>query len=318
MHTPDTMKLDLNLLRILDAVYHCGSTVKAAKKLGVSQSRVSQSLGRLRETLNDPLFNRVPGGLQPTARATAISQCMSRFLPEIYERCFDSETLEPDQYQGRVNIYISAILLDGLGPDILSKLTNLLPKAKIFLRQWSPETIEAFNSDDVNIGVNHFPLEIGKNIRQVPVVQEQPILIMRQGHPKARTDLSLTDLFSNRLAGTIIPGMSDHQSLVEGVRKDPNIDFAVRSESLPALFQSTLDSDLIMVGLALTNSRRPPGLVCFVPDCFAEIPLGPMSVAIYYRQGLAQDPRIIYLEEQLRTVIETASQAAIDSLDQPN
>ena len=49
---------DLNLLRVLDAMFREGSTVKAGERLGLSQSAVSGALSRLRYGLGDKLFVR--------------------------------------------------------------------------------------------------------------------------------------------------------------------------------------------------------------------------------------------------------------------
>ena len=48
--------LDLNLLRVFDAVMEERSVLRASQKLCLSQSAVSHSLARLREMLADELF----------------------------------------------------------------------------------------------------------------------------------------------------------------------------------------------------------------------------------------------------------------------
>ncbi|WP_158292165.1 LysR family transcriptional regulator [Paracraurococcus ruber] len=61
--------LDLNLLRVFDAVMQARSASGAAGLLGVSQSAVSHGLARLREIAGDPLFVRSGGRMEPTPRA---------------------------------------------------------------------------------------------------------------------------------------------------------------------------------------------------------------------------------------------------------
>ncbi len=63
---------DLNLLRVLDAVFREGSTVKAAEKLALSQSAVSGALSRLRHALGDPLFVRQGNRLVATDYAAGL------------------------------------------------------------------------------------------------------------------------------------------------------------------------------------------------------------------------------------------------------
>ena len=64
--------LDLNLLRILDALLEERSATRAGERLGLSQSAVSHALNRLRHALNDELFVRSSDGLEPTPRALQI------------------------------------------------------------------------------------------------------------------------------------------------------------------------------------------------------------------------------------------------------
>ena len=62
-------RLDLNLFRVLDAVYAHGGISAAARHLHLSQSAVSHALARLRQTTGDPLLVRAGRDLVPTPRA---------------------------------------------------------------------------------------------------------------------------------------------------------------------------------------------------------------------------------------------------------
>ncbi|MEA7264336.1 LysR family transcriptional regulator, partial [Salmonella enterica subsp. enterica serovar Montevideo] len=66
-------RLDLNLLRVFDAVMEERSVLRASQRICLSQSAVSHALSRLREVLGDELFIRTPSGMQPTARALAMA-----------------------------------------------------------------------------------------------------------------------------------------------------------------------------------------------------------------------------------------------------
>jgi len=58
------MDIDLNLLRIFEILYDERHATRAAARLFLTQSAVSHALARLRVVLNDPLFIRIPSGLQ--------------------------------------------------------------------------------------------------------------------------------------------------------------------------------------------------------------------------------------------------------------
>jgi DNA-binding transcriptional LysR family regulator len=76
-------EIDLNLLRVFDALIEMRSVTRVADRLGLTQSAVSHALGRLRRMLDDPLFVRGPRGLQPSARAEQIAPGIRASLQQL-------------------------------------------------------------------------------------------------------------------------------------------------------------------------------------------------------------------------------------------
>jgi DNA-binding transcriptional LysR family regulator len=77
------MDIDLNLLRVFELLYEEGNMTRAAARLCLTQSAVSHALARLRIALEDPLFMRIPSGLQPTERAHQLAPRLRVALAEI-------------------------------------------------------------------------------------------------------------------------------------------------------------------------------------------------------------------------------------------
>jgi DNA-binding transcriptional LysR family regulator len=77
------MDIDLNLLRVFELLYEEGNMTRAAARLCLTQSAVSHALARLRIELDDPLFLRIPSGLQPTERAHQLAPRLRTALAEI-------------------------------------------------------------------------------------------------------------------------------------------------------------------------------------------------------------------------------------------
>ena len=73
MHWMNSERLDLNLLRLFEAVYRLGSVSRAADSIGLSQPAASQGLTRLRLSLGDALFVRTSGRMRPTLRAERLA-----------------------------------------------------------------------------------------------------------------------------------------------------------------------------------------------------------------------------------------------------
>jgi DNA-binding transcriptional LysR family regulator len=56
------------LPKVFEIVYDERNVTRAAARLFLTQSAASHALARLKDVLDDPLFIRIPSGLQPTAR----------------------------------------------------------------------------------------------------------------------------------------------------------------------------------------------------------------------------------------------------------
>ena len=68
----NVQRLDLNLLRVFDALMQEQNLSRAAVRLNLSQPAVSNALARLRRHLDEPLFLRTARGMQPTSRAQSL------------------------------------------------------------------------------------------------------------------------------------------------------------------------------------------------------------------------------------------------------
>ena len=86
--------LDLNLLRVFDAVMAERSVLRASHKVCLTQSAVSHSLARLREALDDELFMRSAGGMLPTPRAFEIAPAVRDALRSL-EAAVDRASFDP-------------------------------------------------------------------------------------------------------------------------------------------------------------------------------------------------------------------------------
>jgi DNA-binding transcriptional LysR family regulator len=86
--------MDLNLLRVLDALLDARSVSQAAIALGYTQPTVSGMLKRLRDLLADPLFVRTQRGLLPTPRAVALAAPLKQLLADA-QRIVAREAFDP-------------------------------------------------------------------------------------------------------------------------------------------------------------------------------------------------------------------------------
>jgi DNA-binding transcriptional LysR family regulator len=88
-------QLDLNLLRVLCAVYRFGSVTEAGRHLALSQPATSNALARLRTIFDDELFVRSPSGLHPTRKAQRIAPAVIEQLHLLENTVSSAEEFEP-------------------------------------------------------------------------------------------------------------------------------------------------------------------------------------------------------------------------------
>ncbi|WP_170340203.1 LysR family transcriptional regulator [Ruegeria arenilitoris] len=143
--------LDLNLLRVLDAILTAGSTTKAGERLGVSQSAVSNALNRLRHALGDDLFVRRGNQLVPTDFAVSIKDGLREELNRLESLLSRNDDFDPRQASETFKIaasdFFAELLMPGLGgvlnrkaPKMVAQLVDLVPENYV-------ESLERYNAD---------------------------------------------------------------------------------------------------------------------------------------------------------------------------
>lgn len=127
--------IDLNLLKVFEALHEESSASRAALRLGVTQSAVSAALRRLREVYGDQLFVRTGRGLAPTLQANQLKPVISDAL----NKCRQSlAMLDPaaNQYEGRsVAIGLSDDFEIAYGRRLIEEIARRAPKLRLIFRQ---------------------------------------------------------------------------------------------------------------------------------------------------------------------------------------
>ena len=118
--------VDLNLLKLLDALLRERSVTRAGQRLGLSQPAASRALGRLRRLLADRIVVRTPQGLELTPRAAALAEPVARLL-EGARAIVAPAAFDPATARGRVTIagvdYTTLLVM----PALVARLSRLAP-----------------------------------------------------------------------------------------------------------------------------------------------------------------------------------------------
>ncbi|MEM6992977.1 MAG: LysR family transcriptional regulator [Myxococcota bacterium] len=182
--------VDLNLLVVLNTLLEAGSVTAAADALGVSQPAVSQKLRRLRETVDDPLFVAVAGGLKPTPRATAMQAPLRRMLDGLVDVVLGEPTFDPASDVAEFVIAAQDLFEVVAVPTILRWLSEHAPRVRLRVVPTNAGTAAQLESGDVDFIIGpHLPDRPG--IRRVKLLEDGFVVIARRDHPAMAGRLTL-------------------------------------------------------------------------------------------------------------------------------
>jgi len=188
-------RVDLNLLRVFDAIFEDRNLLLAGKRLNVTQSAVSHALGRLRDLLEDDLFVRTAKGMEPTMRAEAMAMPLRSALRQI-EAALGSDPFSPQaatrEFAIAANDYVTRLLLGPLSErlNVLAPNVNLRipPSTRLDLAQQLD-----LGRIDIAVGIfSDIPYRFGS----MPLWEQTDVLMMCKDHPIAHRNAMLEDLLA--------------------------------------------------------------------------------------------------------------------------
>lgn len=124
-------QLDLNLLRVLQCVLAERSATRAAKRLHVTQSAVSNALARLREAFGDPLVVRSARGLSPTPRGRELSPRLDALLGSLRELLSDDQAFDAATTTREFTLACADYCTAIVGPRLAELLRARAPGARL-------------------------------------------------------------------------------------------------------------------------------------------------------------------------------------------
>ena len=178
-------RLDLNLLRVFQAIDAERNVTRAAARLGVTQSAASNALARLRREFGDDLFQRVPGGMEPTALARDLAGPIGAALDAVrsaveLNRPFDPVTAR-DEFVVGTSDYAEFVL----APPLVASLRERAPGVSVVFRHADREGAMALlDQDRAHLAVGIFP-EPPTRMTRIVLMRDGFVVLMRPGHPAA-------------------------------------------------------------------------------------------------------------------------------------
>jgi LysR family transcriptional activator of mexEF-oprN operon len=289
--------LDLNLLRVFDAVARERHVTRAAQRLRLPQPTVSNALGRLRQVMGDELFVRSPRGVEPTTLALSMAEPIAEAL-ELIEQSLGKTPFDPatDARVFRIGWSDDVAIL---ALPLLRRLWAAAPNCRLITRAANFRTIPAMlESGEIGTAVGFMSDDLPAATKQ-KVLRRSGFRVLRDAASPGPVDL---DAYCARPHVLVTP-RGDTVGFV-----DAALDRLGRSRrvvlGLPdfgLLHQVLLGTDLLcsvsdVLADALTNAVTKGGLASD-PLPFPSRSESAMHMA--WRAALDRDPGEIWLRMQI-------------------
>jgi LysR family transcriptional regulator, nod-box dependent transcriptional activator len=291
-------KLDLNLLVALDALLTERNITRAAERLHLSQSAMSNALSRLREYFEDELLVQVGRKMEPTPRAQSLQEAVRDVLLRIDTSIaavpqFDS-TSSDREFVLFVSDYTRATLL----PHALAQMARQRSTVRLkFLPQVaSPaRSLERGEADLLVIPKAYcspdHPAEV--------ILEEEHVCVVWNQSSAARAGLSF-DRYAEAGHVVMVPAESS-QPAFEGwfvQRFGLSRRIAVTGYSFAVLPYLVVGTELV----ATVHARLARSLVASLPITILPVPLPvpQLEQAMQWHKYRATDPGLIWLRQLLK------------------
>jgi len=309
--------LDLNLLRVFDAIYTTRSVTIASSTLHLTQPAVSKQLNRLREIFEDPLFVRTVEGMAPTPRAEALAGPIHRALIEV-RSAFDSQVgFDPEASERTFRIFMNDAGQMALLPRLLAAIAQEAPRVNLETVQMPTARMRGvgLESGDVDLAVGYFENFDGSIHCQV-LFEERYVGMVRADHPEIRETLSFEQFLhaSHVIYQPAGGGHASQESFVDkafwaaGVHRRVAVRLA-HAVGMSSMVSNTDHLVVIPSRLALACARLVPVRILELP---IEIPH--FKVTQYWHDRFHADPGNQWLRGTFRRLYSNRDAAMPDPL----
>ncbi len=183
--------LDLNLLKIFEAVWAERNLTRAAARLGMTQPAVSNALARLRSAIDDPLFVKTVQGMAPTPRARTLAEPIHQALGLLQAgleatRDFDFGSATRS-FTIAMEDYGEAVLL----PRLMGWISQIAPGIRLeVLFEIGPGLWDKVSDGSVDMVLTYFR-NPGPNFESLTLLSDTLVSLVRHDHPLVGDQLSL-------------------------------------------------------------------------------------------------------------------------------
>jgi DNA-binding transcriptional LysR family regulator len=243
---PMAARFDLNLVRVLVAIYETRSVTQAAERLELTQSTVSHALARLREAYGDHLFSRVPKGLLPSPLCDELYARLSDALSSIEGSLDQAGPFDPTRTSRCFRFAMSDIGAMFFVPPLLRRFQVIAPHLQVDVVATSGSDAEDLASGKLDLAIGSLP-GLAPVTRWRTLFSDHYVCLMSARHPIAGKSITLEQFATTR--HVVVNSPSSGHALVERLLAAHGVAPRVVAHvpQFTVLPQLLADSDLLVI-----------------------------------------------------------------------
>jgi DNA-binding transcriptional LysR family regulator len=196
--------IDLHALECFDALLRERNVSRAAERVGLSQSAMSDVLAKLRDRFHDPLLVKGRTGMVPTPRAEALVPLVRDTLDRLVSLADSTLAFDPALCEQRFRLATSDYTQLLLLPQLVTGLAKLAPAAAVDVLPVGITQLEtALEAAEIDLAVAYFH-DPPAGLRRLPLLTEHSVLIARRDHPQVSVGMTNSG-FAELLHVTVSP-----------------------------------------------------------------------------------------------------------------
>lgn len=305
MHQVDLLAIDLNLLKLFEALVRERSVTQAGLRLGLSQPAASRALGRLRTMLGDRLVVRGKLGLELTPRGEALAGPVARLLDDA-RGIVSPAVFDPASATGRITIaahdHLGLMVLAGL----MARFERFAPALSLHIAQPVGDNVRLIEQGGADLALGVFKALPGSFHRR-GLYADGFVCVVRSGHPVLADGLSLERYVSLRHIAVTISGIGESAVDVALSSLGLTRRVALRVPHFLAAAMLVADSDMVLTlpgRLARVLAKRLPLALLDLP-----LQVASLSPAMIWHERFHRDPAHVWVRQQLVDVVASFNTA---------
>jgi DNA-binding transcriptional LysR family regulator len=310
----DINALDLNLIRVFDALWHERSATRAGDRIGLSQPAVSAALTRLRAALGDQLFVRRGNDMVPTPRAEELAPRARLALDQIERMLAPGPVFDPAGLQRTFTILTSDFFSMLMLPPLAEAVRSAAPGVRLrILDSAFGDVSRVLREGSADMALER-PVADADGMRSQTLFQAPFVLVAARGDPAvahlAEGDLMPIELFcaldhALRAIDGAMQGYVDAALAEQGQARRVTLSVPHFQAAALAVSRGGLIAALPVQFARVV--REPLGLVCFR----SPVPIPVPEISIYWHPRHDKDSAHRWLR---RTIVEMNAALGFDDV----